>query len=200
MAVGDFYELTHFQELRGQQVLNVYHYEQTAGIAGGAPQLLAGWIFSQLPLIAAIQADDVTYTRILAQNLITETDNAESLTPTPASGAITDVPVPLRLAMAFRSQRPDLSKRYSWKRYAGIASSILSGFQFNALHAGVVALANGLDTVVTSGANSFKPVQLRLVDPATGNPVVQKRYDITGNWTALAEPATQDSRAFGRGA
>lgn len=200
MAIGDFYELTIFQLMRGQVMMNVFHYEQTAGVAGAASSLLAGWQSAILPAMADVQSNEVTYDRILVQNLVTDTDNAEDITPTPVQGAQLASPAPLRLAMTFRSTRPDLSKRYSYKRIGGVASNFLTGYTWNIAGAQVAALAALLDANITGGANTWKPVQLRLKDPVTGNPVLLKNYDITGNYIAIAEPSTQNSRTFGRGA
>lgn len=199
MATGEFYELTLVQRVQNETMLNVWHYEQTAGVALAASILLAQWQADVLPDISAIQSDDVAYSRIVVQNLVTESDNAEDVTPTPAVGGVTDNPTPLMLALVYRSARPDLSKRYSYKRFGGIASGLLTSPIFNASHANVQALGTAMAASIVTGSNTFVPIQLRKVYPGGGlPPVLTKRYTITV-WTPQTQPGSQDSRRLGQG-
>lgn len=198
MAIGEFYEVTLYQRYREQVLINRWHYEQLTGLSN-AVGLRDGWQVAVLPAFSAIQSDDVSYTRLLVQNLNNPTDNAEDVTPTPAVGGVADTSVPLRLALAFRSNRPDLSRRYSWKRVGGIASGLLTGDVFNAAHANIANLAVVMGVQVAGGGSNWRPAQLKATCPGGGAPCTYTmNYPISG-WIALPEPSTQDTRKLGRG-
>lgn len=199
MAAGDWFELTLFATLYGETIINRWHYEQTAGGGNGALALQTAFQASVLDDIANLQSDDMAYNRVLAQNLNTPADNSEDVLPTPPVGNAVQNGTPKVLALSYRSLRPDLSKRYSYKRFAGIDITLLGGNQWNVIDGKFAALAAAMTSTITSSGNTFKPVQLKFVYPGGGlPPVITKNYDITG-WTVIGEPTTQDTRKANRG-
>jgi len=195
MATGEFYEVTLFY---GADLLNLFqnrwHYEQTGGLAASASALAGSWQVSVLTPLAGIMAPETVFQRVLVQNLITIADNTEDLTPTPNLGSSLNPAVPDTLAYSFRSARPDLSKRHSYKRFGGVASTLLVGRNWNISASAVINLQTAMGSVINPGTNNWKPVQLReTTDPITGVITYSKNYDIT-SWQAIAKPSTQDSR------
>lgn len=201
MANGDRYRITTFGHLYSETCENVYDFLQTAG-SGGASDLLAAWEANVHPAVADCQEDDFFYDRILCQNWDTPTDNAEDLTPTPSTGTHTgSAALPQFIALAWRSTRPDLSKRYSYKRVAGVPLSVVAGPYVDTgfLATEMAAAATAMQTTLATGGSYFQPVQLHLAYPGGGGaPVVTVNYAIT-EWIARDQVTTQDSRKRGRG-
>lgn len=200
MATGNFYEITLFQTYLGEVMINRWDYQQISGSLSDAPGLLAQFQSVVLPDFAAIQSADVAYNRILVQNLNSPTDNAEDTTPTPAVGGQAGGGVPLPLALSYRSSRPDLSHRYSYKRIGGIATGLLSNAAFVVTGADVVALEATMALQLSVGTSTWRPVQISRVYPGGGAPpTISINYAIVGNWEASPNPTTQNTRKVGRG-
>lgn len=198
MADGDHYRLTLHQTLRFQRVLNVFHYFQVGG-TGNASNISSLFQATVVAALAAMTSDDLSYDRLVIENLDDEFDVWEDITVTPSVGGVTDQPAPLRLALAFRSSRPSMAYRYSWKRFAGIASGILTSPVWNISNANVIAAATALTATLVGGTGEWKPCQIRYTYPGGGaSPTHEMRYVITG-WSPIEEPSTQDSRTLGRG-
>lgn len=201
MSIGEFYEVVLFSTYLGQQVQNVSHYRQSAGTAAGAPPLLQEFQDYVLAQLADIQVDTVSYNRVLVRNLITETDNAEDLSPTPDSGAITSsVGMPSFVAVNFQSTRPDLSQRYSYKRFVGVPTAFVNGNSLlpdSGLEANLDQLASALGSVLTEGSFQFTPVQLHK-EKVAGVWTYSENYVIQAyDWDI--QLTTQNTRKPGRG-
>lgn len=199
MAIGDFFKLTLEAEYYSEDVQNVFFYEQQSAFAGNPAQALAtAFETVVLAAMSQIQVTLVAYKRVLAQNLITVTENYEILTPTPANGTEVGGGAPPLIAMSFRSTRPDLSQRYSYKRIGGIPISWITGENWNATsepESG--ALATAMATVLSPGFGDFKPIQLR-VQYVLGSPVYTRNYQI-GEYVKQSLVTTQNSRKEGHG-
>lgn len=199
MALGDIYKVTLFQEYVGQVMLNVFWYQVTSGSSNNANSLLIGFMGNVATGIAGVQVSDVTYTRVLVQNVTNITDNAEDLTPSPSGGTILTEETPLRLAMGFRSNRPDLSARYSYKRIGGVALEFLVGSQWDTSNAAITTLEADLATFLGLSGVTYTPVQVHITYPGGGAPAT---YDVNyqiSEFEVIPHPTTQNSRAFGRG-
>lgn len=201
MAINDFFRVTLFQLLYGENIQNVFHYRQ-AGISTATPAvtLLNQFQAFVLPGLQACQTDDIQYTRVLVQNLMTATDNAEDTTPTPSGGSLPLAAVPTFIAMSFRSNRPDLSKRYAYKRIAGGPNTRILGQDWNPEQmAAMQVAADAMEIVLgTAGGYNFTPAQIVNVAAPSAPPVYVNRYDISV-WNPIALITSQDSRKRGRG-
>lgn len=200
MTTGNFYEVTLFQTYLGEVMINRWDYQQVSGSLSDAAGLLSMFESVVLPDVAAIQSADVAYNRILVQNLHVPSDNAEDTTPTPAVGGQAGGGVPLPLALSFRSSRPDLSHRYSYKRFGGVASGLLSNAAFVTIGADVQSLEATMALQLSVGTSTWRPVQIKRVYPGGGAPpTLSINYAITGDWVASVNPTTQNTRKVGRG-
>lgn len=199
MSIGDWFELTLEQTYMGEVMFNVWSYEQTAGGAAGAASLATAFQASVMDDLEDCQITGVVYTRVLAQNLTNILDNAEDTTPTPSGGLNAGEGTPLPLALKYRSSRPDLSRKYSFKAIGGFPLDFLVNGLIDTTIPAITNLASAMISTITSAGNTFKPVQLRRVYPGGGlPPVITKNYDITG-WNARPQPGTQNTRKQGRG-
>lgn len=201
MALGDLFKITLFQELLGEQMINTFTYRQ-AGSSVVTPALLLGSGFQTtvLPKIQAIQVTLVKYIRILSQNLITPADNWEDVTPTPFQGLVSASSLPSFVAASFRSSRPDLSKRYSYKRFSGIPQTWQEDNTWLEVSVNTPFgdLSTAMTTILGSGSgHSFTPCQISTTYPG-GVPTYTHKYDIT-SWVDQEDIATQLSRRKGRG-
>jgi len=199
MAVGDLYRVTLFQNLSGQDIQNVFYYRQTV-LGTGVPAVALVNAFQSVVLaeLANTQANELNYNRVLGQNLFTETDNAEDESPTPTQGALELPAAPTFIAGSMRSNRSDLSKRYSWKRFAGwpVSRILNDGWTAEQLAAADL-LEIDMAATLANSANVFIPVSVG-IDIVAGIPTPVERYVIT-QWTTINQVTSQSSRKIGRG-
>ena len=131
MTVGDVYELVDVQTFLGQEVLNVYFYEQIALLVILDPSetlasvLANQWIAGPLDTIKAGQSGDVTHTAIRVRNLFDESDQAEVLISLPglfsASSGDSDSAF---VALGIKESTNNGSIRPGSKRIAGQPSNV----------------------------------------------------------------------------
>lgn len=200
MAIGDILTVTLFQDYRGELAMNVWDYEHTAGATNDVAVLLRGVFDSTvLEVFDNVQTTGVLYTRLLVQNRMRLADNTENLALLPAGGAQAANGLPGFVAASIRSARPDLSKRYSYKRIVGIPyTAIEADGSLTATYlADLQSLADAMETVLVSSGNSFTPIQAKRTQ-SLGTVTYTRNYFIT-SWIAQEEPTTQNSRKKGHG-
>lgn len=200
MALNDLFRVTLEATYIGQDVRNVFYYlQQASNESAPASTLLSQFQTVVLPLIANLQSSFLENNRLLVQNLTNEADNAEDTSPTPATGARAGNGAPSFVAMAMRSNRPNLSERYSYKRFAGLLAADLTGSDFDAPTLVLGSnLAAVLDNVLASPSHDFTPVQVHVGSNPPLPPVYSVNYVIT-SWQAIARITTQNTRKMGHG-
>lgn len=137
MAIGELYELIDGQRYLGQDIINVYHYENRRE-SGTAQALAAAWADQVLPTIAALQMPQVEHVEVEVINLDDDEDfgvfAASVVGTNPAPGD----PLPSFYAARISIKRASRVVRNGAKRYAGIpeggaAGNALNGDTFDAL-------------------------------------------------------------------
>lgn len=163
MALNDVYQLVDVMSYDGQQMLNVYFYQQRAAIlAGDIPQQLAdAFVDVVLPDILEIQTTDVSHTEIRVTNLFNPSEVATSLISEAGARAGDDTEAPF-VAMGFRLRQDNGALRNGSKRIGGVYSTIdtdgvvVDSGTITRLLAIGVSLVLGLDAGIV--ANAFLPV------------------------------------------
>jgi len=121
MAVGDLYRTKHFQSLAGQQILNVYYFEQTVG-SGGAQDLNLAFTLDVLPKVKANQSSQVLHTFLESESLDDPGDFATlSLGNSPGDDGTAFMPT--FVAWGFQMVRATKTTRHGYKRIAGMVES-----------------------------------------------------------------------------
>lgn len=182
MAVGDVYEVTDVQVMYGQQVLNVYFYEQIALLIPGTDDpnlagiLATNWYSEILPTIIAGQTADVVHTAIRSKNLFDESEAYEFLTSSPGEYGPEDADSESSFdALGIKMSSTNAAIRPGGKRIAGIIqSAALDGVITDASYLTAAAnIANTMTDSVSSGT---------LIPLDTWRPVVVERipYVVAG--------------------
>jgi len=168
MAYQDVYELIDVQDFFGQEVLNVYFYENNNVLNGGATaEDLANCFIDQvLPEILDVQSDNVTHTEIRVRNLFTPSDaHVAAISEAGENGTDTNSSF---VAIGFKLVQPNGALRNGAKRIAGIPEGIMAdGVVTDATY--ITALdqvgAAMADTLSISLADVFMPVVVgRILD------------------------------------
>lgn len=193
MSIGDCYAVKLFQDFDGQQLLNVWTYEQVAGGSNQADALRDAFESTVLAEIAALQVTTIDYTNLEVFNIEFGSDYADGA-PTPGSGLRTaDTLLPKFVALGMRSNRDGYGSRRSFKRFGGFnEADTLSATTWQSSIMGLAdTLAAAMQGNLSDGTNTFKPIQL-LSGWSPGS-VPNKNFDIT-SWTAVNRITSQVSR------
>lgn len=124
MAFQDVYELVDVQDMAGQEVLNVYFYENNNALNGGATaaDLANAFVEQVLPSIIAIQSDNVTHTEIRVRNLFAPADNhVLAVSEEGVNGTDT---MPTFNAIGYRLVQNNGAIRNGAKRIAGVPEEV----------------------------------------------------------------------------
>lgn len=201
MTVGDVYRVVVDQQYLGQEMLNVFYYQHTAGTGTDQAANLAD-IFqdNMLQEMSNLQLDTVEYDSISVVNGMRNTDQFVLASPTPAGGDLdsaTLINSPSDLAVGFRSNRNGMGTRYSYKRFGGVPLSYVAGNGWSSLYdSALLSMAAELGTVLTQSGNSFTPVQI------TGGfkfgTAPTPTFFLT-SWVFDTVPSSQATRRAGRG-
>lgn len=131
MAVADVYELVDVQNLYGQEVLNVYFYEQTAAFTPTTlnptvANLLANQFNLQImESIQRIQSGDLNHTAIRVRNLFDLSDTSEILISEPGLfAAAAGNTAPGFVAVGFKEVHGNGAIRPGGKRYGAVPNGI----------------------------------------------------------------------------
>lgn len=207
-ATGDVFQLIDRQTVRGQEVLNVYFYQQAAATAGnGAEQLVTSWIDQMLPSVLLFQATDVLHSSVEAKNLFNESEAYTELISEPGGSGSSDLMTTFN-AVGFQLIGDNAAVRDGAKRYAGIYDGavqdgvITDGTVIPQLDDVAELLATGL--LVGLAPDVFLPVIVgRILSGGvyrlptnSGEAVVSQVIDALWN----PEVTSQVSRKVGRGA
>jgi hypothetical protein len=196
MASGDHYQLNDFQDLLGQQVLNVYFYQSTAGFGNQAEQLCAVFISTMLPVLVAAQSAQLTHTTTQA---LGQEHLDDFFSQAPGSGSVgtqsDDVQDPFG-CYAFRYNRSTREHRNGAKRIGGVPLNVpVSGVINGSFIATFLdPIASAMESDLTDGVNTFKPV----IRSRVGTPPVNAYFDLSS--VQYVRYSTQNTRKFGRGA
>lgn len=185
------YEVRLYQNLFGQEVLNVFHYFRGGGDNDGSGELKVGFLGNMVPAIAAVQSEDLQYERIEVESVL-GIDVPDVSVIVGLQGTIVSESLPAQYVFALRYNRTDKSTRSGAKRFSGLAKIVVEN---NDLTSDFVTslqnLANTLETPIASSQQSFIPIILRKPDgPNPANVTI----NIVGSISALDRASTQRSR------
>ncbi|MDE8535455.1 hypothetical protein PZC41_14195 [Staphylococcus aureus] len=165
MAAGDLYELIFEQRFLGQQVLNVFHYEQAATIQplGGSVEdvLLAEFEEQKIPAFTAVHSTDVSYVSLRCRSLFDASKSAvKLLTGGGGLSSQIDQVLPAFATMSFTLNPAEPIVRKGAKRVAGVLESVQAdGILTDASYLVVLnALAEAFETPITGGLIIQDPV------------------------------------------
>lgn len=122
MALNEIYELKHIQNLLGQEIMNVYHFRQTAHSISvqGAEQLTQSFVNQWVTAINDLQSQDCENDRVVVQCLNDFSDYYEAQIF--AGGTRVFPAMPPQNSFAFKFVRPYPPLRHGWKRISGLAN------------------------------------------------------------------------------
>lgn len=165
-VLGDLLQITDFQTLLSQQVLNVYYF-RVVSLTGftddGYPSILDWYEDTILPAVVAVQGTGLVHTRLLIQNLSNGLDFVDRpLSPTVAGTRVGNMMPPF-VAWSFRLVRESLATRNGAKRYGGVVEEDVSaGVATADVSDELAALAAVLDNDIVVGlATLAEPVIVR---------------------------------------
>lgn len=198
MAVGDVYHLIDYQEMQGQQIVNLYDFEQITAYEpigfNVADDIITGWIEGYLPSIIAVQSEQVVHTLASCGAYGSFSDfSAQTLS---ATGEVTGGALPSFNAWGFKLQRTTRETRHGSRRVAGVAEA----WQQNGVidTPGVTPIATLAGTfselISVSELGIAAPVIVRL-NPTTHLPSITNRI-VSGLYRGIT---TQKSRQPGHG-
>lgn len=184
------YEVVLVQDYIGQRCLNVFHYKSNTSEDDIQFQCGTAFNVDNLPDIALIQSEDVTYQDILVRNITGDLADA-AVTPTTTQGDIVGLELATFYAASFRYNRVSKDTRNGSKRFTGMVEESVQNNSFtSAFQTLMDALAIVLDNDISSAGKTFQPIILR--KPELGAGVWQ--YSDVQTVTALDRATTQNSR------
>lgn len=184
------YEVVLVQDYISQRCLNVFHYKSNTSEDDIQFQCGTAFNVDNLPDIALIQSEDLTYQDILVRN-ITGTLADAAVTPTTAAGNVVGLELATFYAASFRYNRVSKDTRNGAKRFTGMVEENVQNNSFTgAFQTLMDALAIVLDNDISSAGKTFQPIILR--KPSLGAGVWQ--YSDVQTVTALDRATTQNSR------
>ena len=207
MAFQDCYELVDVSTWYGQEVLNVYFYQQNNALNPGvtASDVVDGYLATVLPALLPLQVSGVVHTEIRCRNLFNPADNHIRAISEAGTNLGTDGTNAFD-AISFTLVQDNGAVRNGRKRYAGAAEDFATNGVVD--NAGAITLLNALGDALIEhffilAADIFRPVVLkRVLDggeyrlPASlGEAVIGMVTDAV--WQALV--TSQVSRKIGDG-
>ena len=198
MAVGDVVELTLHGTVLGQVNLNVFAYQQTAGVGtDGAGGLATSFIATVVPAMQAIVTDNTGYQSVSWRSLhgtFAEGNTALGTTV----GSRSAPALPPYACWAFRLLRTNSDSRGGYKRIAGIAESDQdNGVYTGSIITPLTAMATTLHlSLSTTGGNTWIPVVPSFI--LNGSPRAVPLFNPVAG-AIFQRISTQNSRKFGHG-
>lgn len=126
---GDVYEITVVQDLKGQEVLNIYFYEVTEIWIDTNPTfaqaLVEDFVENTLPDILAISTGDLTVSLVKGRNLFNEADSYSL--PVSLEGTLYDASADTQTtfnAVGFTLGGETTAVKAGAKRFAGVADAV----------------------------------------------------------------------------
>lgn len=175
MSVGDVYELVDVQTLKGQEVLNVYQYQQIGAVVplDPTPNIAAvlAYEYSVGPLLGSlrsVQSPELEHTAIRVRNLFDGSDVYDLVGSWPgASGGAPAIDSTFNAVGFVESLNNGLVKP-GHKRYAGLTDDVQTD--------GVITGSGALGVLATMGTELGQNIQVGLIIRTDGfEPGVCKR-------------------------
>lgn len=189
-ANSGIYELVLVQDYIGVECLNVFHYRSNTGEDDVQNNCGLAFNADNLPDIALIQSEDVTYTDIIVRN-ITGTLADAVVTPSTAAGDVIGAELATFYAASFKYHRQSKDTRNGGKRFTGMVEENVQNNAFTgAFQTLMDTLALVLDNDISNGGKTFQAIIL-------GKPEVSPglyRYSDIAGVTAKDLSTTQSSR------
>lgn len=161
-ALGDLWQIVANGTLLGQNIVNVFYYEQTvAGSALNAVDAAAGLYLQKLgPAIRPLQHSDFIWTEIVATNWTTGLEQA--VYPVAAGNGlyVTGDCMPSFTAWGFRYQKTAPIYSSGSKRFAGVPEELQDGNTHVVPVGDVASAIAALQTGLINGSFVGKPVVL----------------------------------------
>lgn len=185
------YEVRLYQDLFGQEVLNVFHYFRGGGDNDGSGELKVAFLGTNVPAIAAVQSQDLQYVRVEVESVL-GIDVPDTSVIVGLQGGIASDSLPAQYVFSLRYNRTDKSTRNGGKRFSGLAKIVVEDNDLTSDYvASLQGLANILEAPLPSSQQSFIPIIMRR--PTTPNPA-NVTINIVGSVSALDRASTQRTR------
>jgi len=188
MALADIYQVKHFQDFQGEEVLNVYFYERSLG-TGGAVDLANDWQDAVLPAVNQIQSSNILNVRLDVASLGDAADfDVATLID---GGLLVAESMPIFNAISYTFKPDTRAVRHGGKRYCGVPESVATvGEITGATYLGYMETLRGiLAAPIVGGANTWRPVlvkRIRTTIAGTTPPKYRYRLPITGDPLVVA--------------
>lgn len=219
MAVSDIYQITLNGTFLGQDINNVFFYEQVdpadpeAGIAEGLALEWRDTVFLGSGfLVGGNISTGMVYNRIRVINLFNDADFYELNFPSGTAGTNAGEVLPPYAAYSFRSRWLGTGVRRAMKRFAGMPEGAqIDGFIVPAILEAAETLELALEAILTVNDASLVPVQVKRIRiPVIGTEPQQYVYRLpetvgeaetvyADGWKLNPVVGTQNSRKIGRG-
>jgi len=199
MAIGNRFELLDAQTLQGQDCLNVYFYQQTAGTPGSAQDLVTAFESVMLPKVLAIQSNRCLHVSIAARNLDNPLDFYVQLYLPGLAGGYASAAEPVFVAASFVMKRRSLATRDARKRYPGVPDQeVVDGLPTAPYVAACLQLSNVLDDDILGVlGGTYRPVIMKRLLDAEGHLIGYQEFEMAqGFFTGIT---TQNTRKVGVG-
>jgi hypothetical protein len=163
MTINDLYELRLFQHSASDNIdiVQVFHYQQTAGAAGAASdQLTATFLANVVPKIRDIQNSDVTNELIECINYQNDADFTTDVI-TGSAGLATGYgdPLPSFIVSSFILTRTTRALRNGHKRFSGLSEGMVNVRNLSgAVLTNAGTLAAVLGQVLPASSYQFTPI------------------------------------------
>lgn len=166
-VVGEIFKLVQKWERSGQIWYNVYHYEVNQVIDGtsqASVDLCSAFIEDVQPLILELVSSFVTVTEYECQSLVVPSDYNVTFPGAGNAGLVVGVEaLPEQWTLTMKCYRPYPPLRNGYKRFGGIAESVVSGDSVAIGFASDIdnlSNALGSDISSTAGDYVFRPIIL----------------------------------------
>ncbi len=197
MALGDIYQVRVHQTFHGEEALNVFYYEVVAGGANNAGDLYNEFTDLVWDAVRAMQSQRVTTRRFEIINGMNNLDY--SYQDGSASGQYdTGLDIPPQGAIGFRSPSGEPGSRYSYKRFVGAMTGMISSVGFpiwnESVREGIMRdVAIALGTILEGADGSYAPIQITGGFVLGTAPV--ESHSLQGQWSLNEWMSTQRTRA-----
>jgi len=190
------YQIRVKQEYVGQEVLNVFYYEDDSG-SPSADDLLDVFTDDVWDAARGVQSDGVNTVEFYCINIGTPSDYA--IRADDSNGVLTGTSgqnLPPFVAYAFRSPNPGPGKRFSYKRIAGVRSGVFSSSgngQFSDSFLDVLYPAQQAFGAYLEGALAgYRPVQVTGAVVLGTTPTIS--HSLFGQWQTNKWFSSQKTR------
>lgn len=190
VASTGIYEIVLVCDYLAQECLNVFHYVSNVGDDDIQQECGDAFDVDNLPDIAIIQSEDLTYEEIVVRNLTGDLADAV-ITPTTTTGTVVGLEMPSFVAASFRYARQSKDTRNGAKRFTGmVEENVVQNSFVAAFQTLMDTLAAVLDNSISNAGKTFQPIILH--KPPDGAGVYT--FSTLNAVVALGRVTTQNSR------